>query len=111
MSQLAKAAEALCASKYKRTATPSQYIAGFNTRLGRQLALHRTQHAIYCWTQVIPLIGAPASPIRQYAARDTRNSNLNAKNAPSLCLGHAAHYWKFGDTTSFESFLDWYTHA
>lgn len=111
MSQLAKAAEVICASKYKRIDFPSQYIAGFTTRLGRELALNRTAKSIYCWTQVISLTGAPASPIRQYAANDPRNSNLNAKNSPNLRVGHATHYWKFEDTASFESFLDWYTHA
>ena len=111
MSQLAKTAESICATKYKRIASPSQYVAGFTTRLGRELALNRTAKSIYCWTQVISLTGAPASPIRQYAEDDSRNSNLNAKNCPNLRVGHATHYWKFEDTASFESFLDWYNQA
>lgn len=108
MTKIAQQAETLCAQVFERIAAPSKYIAGFSTRLGRQLALHRTQQAVYCWTQVVELTGAPTSPLRHYSASESRNSNLNAKNCPSLKQGNAVLYWRFDDTTSFQAFLNWY---
>jgi hypothetical protein len=108
MTPIAQQAERLCADCFTRIAPPSQYIAGFSTRLGRQLALQRTQQAIYCWSQVVPLTDAPASPVRTYAANEPRNSNLNAKNSPYLKVGKPAYYWKFEDLPSFQAFLSWY---
>ncbi|WP_347909856.1 hypothetical protein [Pseudomonas grandcourensis] len=108
MTTIAQQAEVLCELEYARIAPPSKYIAGFSTRLGRELALHRTQQAIYCWSQDVPLAGAPTSPIRQYEAHEPRNSNLNGKNCPTLQIGRKVHYWKFEDTASFQNFLHWY---
>lgn len=108
MTKIAQQAEVLCAEMLHRIAAPTKYIAGFSTRLGRQLALQRTQQSIYCWTEEVALAGAPISPIRLYAANERRNSNLNAKNCPNLKVGNSLHYWKFADTTSFQDFLNWY---
>lgn len=108
MSKVAQQAEALCAQALARIAPASKYIAGFSTRFGRQLALQRTQQAIYCWSQDIPLTGAPTSPLRHYKASEPRNSNLNGKNCPNLKVGRAVHYWKFEDTAAFQAFLEWY---
>lgn len=108
MMTIAQQAESLCAQRFSRTAQASKYIAGFSNKLGRQLALHRTQQAIYCWSQDVPLIGALASPIRHYAENESRNSNLNGKNCQNLKIGCAVHYWKFEDISSFQDFLRWY---
>ena len=108
MSQIAQQAERLCAENFTRIAPPSKYIAGFSSRLGRQLALELNRQAIYCWSQPVPLTDAPTSPIRTYAENKSRNSNLNGKNSPNLVFGRPAHYWKFEDTSSFQTFLNWY---
>lgn len=108
MITIAQQAEAICEKLFARIAPPSKYIAGFSTRQGRQLALHRTQQAIYCWSQVVPLTGAPASPLRHYQSSEPRNSNLNGKHCPNLQTGREVLYWKFEDTASLQNFLHWY---
>jgi hypothetical protein len=105
---LAKQAEEYCVAKLSLNAKPSKYIAGFTTRLGRQLAIERVRGAIYCWTEHTPLIGAPCSPAVLYPASKTRTSALNGKHASRLKVGQAAQYWHFEDFEEFKRFIEWY---
>ncbi|WP_170799458.1 DUF262 domain-containing protein [Stutzerimonas stutzeri] len=108
---LARQAEAFCAELCSRIASPTQYIAGFRTRLGRELALERQRDGIYCWSEAVSLADAPASPERHYPPEMSRNSNLNGKNCPRLRVGHAVHYWIFDRLDQFEAFLRWYAQS
>jgi len=105
---LTRQAEAYCVETLKRTSPPTEKIAGFTTRTGRQLALERVRNEIYCWTELSSLEAAPCTPRRRYTASETRNSNLNRKNAPRLMLGQEVLYWTFSDIEHFKRFVDWY---
>lgn len=103
-----QAAEELCAQRLERIAEPTQYIAGFRTKLGRELAIERERNVIYCWAEHVVKDGAPGSPSRHYPADKSRNSNLNGKNSPRLREGRAVDYWVFDTLPAFARFLDWY---
>lgn len=105
---LAKQAEEYCAAKLSLNAKPSKYIAGFTTRLGRQLAIERDRGDIYCWTEHITLSTAPCSPAALYPASKTRTSALNGKHASRLSVGQAVQYWHFEHFEEFKRFIEWY---
>ena len=106
--KLAQLAEKHCAAKLQRTAQPSKKIAGFTTRLGRQLALERTRESIYCWTEPVQMNGAGLTTPSRYPATKSRTSGLNGVHAPRLSLGRTVHYWKFSGLEDFDDFLAWY---
>lgn len=97
-----------CARHTERIASPTKYIAGFRMPNRRQLAFERNRQTIFCWTESISLEGAPATPVRAYAADKSRNSNLNNKNCPQLTTGHAALYWQFDTLGELQDFVRWY---
>lgn len=101
-------AEALLAQHFNRTATSTKYIAGFQTTRGFQLALERNRSGLIClWAEPteIAINGIECKP---YSTADTRNSNLNDKNASRLKTGRPAHYLKFADEATFKRFLEAY---
>jgi hypothetical protein len=105
---LAKQAEEYCVAKFSLNAKPSKYIAGFTTRLGRQVAIERDRGAIYCWTEQTSLSTAPCSPAALYPASKTRTSALNGKHASRLRVGQVAQYWHFEHFEEFKRFIEWY---
>lgn len=50
---LARQAEDFCVEHFARITTPTHYVAGFRTRLGRELALDRQRDGIYCWSELV----------------------------------------------------------
>ena len=108
MSDIANMAEAWCATRTRRVAPPSNYIAGFDMPNGRQIALERYRAQIYVWSEQVSLDGAPAAPVRVYSAEKSRNSNLNAKNCPRLRVGNPVLYWVFHTLDELARFLVWY---
>lgn len=108
MSDIVKMAEAWCATRARRVAPPSNYIAGFEMPNGRQIALERDRAQIYVWTEKISLDDAPAAPVRAYSAEKSRNSNLNGKNCPRLRVGNPVLYWIFHTLDELGHFLVWY---
>lgn len=101
-------AEFLCEKQLQSIAPPTQYIAGYRTADGRELALERGRAAVYCWAEPTPLPAPAGAPLRMYAAEDSRNSNVNSKNCPRLRVGNAVHYWRFDSISDFRGFLEWY---
>ncbi|MDI3490757.1 MAG: hypothetical protein PWP11_2034 [Thauera sp.] len=108
MSDIVKMAEAWCATRTRRIAPPSNYIAGFEMPNGRQIALERNRAQVYVWTEQVSLDAAPAAPVRIYSAEKSRNSNLNAKNCPRLSVGNPVLYWIFHTLDELVHFLIWY---
>lgn len=109
-----KQAESILAERLYKIENPTKYIAGFKTRLGREIALERQRSSIYCWSEAVSLTGlenSSISPIRTYASQKTRNSNLNSKNCPRLQVGRPVYYWKFDEIEELELFLNWYNTA
>lgn len=71
---------------------PSQYIAGFSTLSGRQLALVRDnkETTLFLAPGVwLDLVGDQLRKVQEYPPEKSRNSNLTA-NAPDLSQGRAA---------------------
>lgn len=101
-------AEALLAQHFDRTATPTKYIAGFRTTRNFQLALERNRSNLICLWAEPTEIAINGVECKRYLAADTRNSNLNDKNAPRLKTGRPAHYLKFADEAAFICFLEAY---
>lgn len=95
-------AEAWLAARFPPTATPTKYIAGFNLRGGREIALERTRQSISVWIRRIPtgLAGYKIlnrkNPGQPYAPSQSRNSNLRSM-APTLATGHQAYYLELED--------------
>lgn len=103
-------AEQTLAARLNRTANPTRYIAGFRTGRDRELALERERKTgVYIWTEPVAATVPSqfAGACEHYNAHAPRNSNLNAKNAPRLQVGHAVCYWRLAPET-LPAFLDWY---
>ena len=80
MTEITQIAEQLLVNLLKRTAEPTQYIAGFRTARGRELALQKARDSIYIWTEHLELPDTlTLRPIRYYAHDKSRSSNLNRK--------------------------------
>lgn len=101
--------EGMLATYFARIAEPSNYIAGFRTEDGKELALERSAKSIVLWTQPVRLEGGEWSPRRVYAATSARNSNLNRKNCPALRLGNPVLHWKLTDLEELLDFINWYS--
>lgn len=102
-----QSAEAFLASRFERTALPTKYIAGFRLPSGREIALERNRiQAIYLWTSPVDTPPADLATHRtRYAAQKSRNSNLNAKNAPKLRVGRPVDYWTLPSLSDLEKLL------
>lgn len=88
----------------------AHYLRCFRTAAGRQLALNRVNAGIDVWTEPVWEQAAPASQAmrkQRYAAAARRISTLQA-NAPRLCTGHAADYWRFPTLGDLDAFIHWY---
>ncbi|SDD96598.1 hypothetical protein [Aquimonas voraii] len=106
-SMVTQSAETFLASRFERTALPTKYIAGFRLPNGREIALERNRtQSIYLWTPPLDNVSAQLAQYRtRYAAHKSRNSNLNAKNGPTLREGRPVDYWKLPSVADLESLL------
>lgn len=109
MTKITETAEQLLANMFGRTAEPTQYIAGFRTNRGRELALQRARDSIFVWTEHLDIPEALAlRPVRHYPKDKTRSSNLNRKNSPRLIVGKAVDYWNLESTEELKALMEWY---
>ena len=108
-SKSGKQAEALIAGQLERIRPANKKVAGFQTPLGRHLALQRDVQGINVWTEDV---SAPADigPSELYAAQRPRHSNLSAQ-APRVGFGQQARLWRLPDTSALNTLLAWYVHA
>ena len=88
--------------------TPTQKIAGFTTKRGRELALERNRmNFIGVWAECHDAKLHHKLSVEYYDHRRTRNSNLRS-NAPKLATGNTAYYYRFTDVAALEDFVRWY---
>lgn len=98
------------------TEVSTQYIARYNSKTGKEIAIERERSdAYYLWVQK-PNPEMPGVTIRNekfpgqpYDRKQSRNSNLNDKNAPKLKLGNKVWYLKIEDMSALKEFIDWYS--
>lgn len=102
-------AEALLASKLERIKDGSKKVAGFQTSLGRHLAIQRDVQCINIWTEDVPSLNAVA-PCERYPAQRRRHSNLDAQ-APRVGNGRNALLWRVGDTHQLAELIACYDQA
>jgi hypothetical protein len=77
----------------------TQYIARYNTKSGKEIALERERtEAFFVWVQKYDdaidgvTIKNEKNPGQPYDRKQTRNSKLNDKNTPNLKPGNKAWY-------------------
>jgi hypothetical protein len=94
---------------------PIDYIASYRTSSGRELALERQRtEGFYVWVQKYTTkingitIQNREYPGLPYEASQTREANLNEKNAPKLMFGKKAWYLKADNIEALENLIDWY---
>jgi 5-methylcytosine-specific restriction protein B len=78
-------------SDYQPIKSPTQYIAGYQSLSGKQIALMRqNKNVTLCLSNSgnwLERIRSQVSAVREYDANESRNSNLGA-NAPELAIGN-----------------------
>jgi hypothetical protein len=104
-----KQAELLIASRFERIKRGSKKVVGFQTELGRHLALQLDVQSISVWTEDLDPPEQFAS-YERYAPTRSRHSNL-ASQAPRVATGKAARLWKLNDATQLEALMAWYARA
>lgn len=102
-------AEAMIAAQLARIKAGNKKVAGFETKMGRHLAIQRDVQCINVWTEDLksPMVIAP---FERYPAHRRRHSNLDAQ-APRVGNDRDALLWRLGDTTQLADLLNWYAHA
>jgi hypothetical protein len=110
-------AEEELAKHLSSTSNGTQYIAGFRTKRGRELALERNRDSVFVWVECIES-GLPGITIRNvknpgmpYSKDQGRNSNLNATNAPRLMRGKPAFYLEVAGVEDLKELIRWYQAA
>ncbi|MGA7799841.1 MAG: hypothetical protein WCC36_03440 [Gammaproteobacteria bacterium] len=93
----------------------TQYIARYKTRSGRELALERDRtESIFVWLEKygaeIPGVSVKNEkyPGRPYERKQSRNSNLNEKNAPRLKPGNKVWYLEIETLEALRQVAAWY---
>lgn len=104
-----KQAESLICSRFERIKRGSKKVVGFQTKLGRHLALQLDMQSINVWTEDLNPPNQIAS-CERYAPNRSRHSNL-ASQAPRVGNGKAARLWRLKDTTQLEALMAWYASA
>ncbi|MBU2965908.1 hypothetical protein Q4508_05450 [Amphritea sp. 2_MG-2023] len=109
-------AEKTLEAHLNRTSNPTKYIAGFENRFGKQVAIERSRkNGVYCWLEVfdrsllstdIEIVNR-SNPGQPYSKGQSRNSNLNLKNASRLTDKHEVWYVKFGSVSALKAYLSW----
>lgn len=110
---IVQTAETLAAKYLRRLGAPTKYIAGFQSKSGRQLAIERNKQGLFVWIEKLPpdaagiAIRNQKNPGQPYAATQSRNSNLRSR-APRLAEGNVAYYTSIDSLDAFEGLLRWY---
>ena len=108
-SQTVSQAEALIAAKLERIKPGNKKVAGFQTALGRHLAIQRDVQCINVWTEDVPAIDTDAT-CERYPAQRRRHSNLDAQ-APRVANGRNALLWRVRDTDQLTDLIAHYDRA
>ncbi len=97
------------------TEVRNQYIAKYSTKRGKEIALERERTgAIYIWLQKYDteLDGVRVKnekyPNQPYDRKQSRNSNLNEKNTPTLKPGNKVWYLEIRDIDALKLVINWY---
>lgn len=102
-------AESIVANRFERIKAGNKKVAGFQTKLGRHLALQRDVQIVNLWTEDL----APPEHIascERYAAHRPRHSNLTSQ-APRVAIGKAARLWRIQNVDQLEALMAWYADA
>lgn len=102
-------AERALASALRRLKTPTVKVAGFETDMGRHLAIQRDSATIKVWTEDLDF-PADLGIFRRYSASTARHSNLGA-NAPRCANGHCARLWEIDGLDNLDKLIAWYAKA
>lgn len=94
---------------FKRVKPATMKIAGFETGMGRHLAIQRDSASIRVWTEEVDFPAGLGS-FKPYSANTARNSNLTA-NAPRCSDGHRARLWQIDGLGNLEKLIAWYGKA
>jgi hypothetical protein len=101
--------------KFPFTEVFTQYIAKFETKSGRELALEKNRtEAIFLWLQKYDQsiegvqIKNEQFPGQPYVSKQPRNSNVNEKNTPKLKVGKKAFYLQIDNLDALNKVIDWY---
>jgi hypothetical protein len=93
----------------------TQYIARYNSRSGREIALERDRtEAFFVWLQKYDIsiegvkIKNEKFPGQPYGWKQPRNSNLNDKNAPKLKVGNKVWYLEIENLEALKKVISWY---
>jgi hypothetical protein len=93
----------------------TQYIARYNTKTGKEIALERDRSgAFYIWLQRYDVsiadivIKNEKFPGQPYDRKQSRNSNLNDKNTPKLKPGNKVWYLEIKTEPALEELINWY---
>ncbi|WP_036800658.1 hypothetical protein [Photobacterium marinum] len=112
---ISEQAQHLLNDKLRIAKNMTQYLAIYNTKSGRELALERERsEAIYVWLQKYNLsiedveVKNEKFPGQPYGPKQSRNSNLNGKNTPKLKTGNRVYYLKITSLQALEKVIDWY---
>lgn len=103
---------------FPNTEICTQYIASYKTRSGREVALERNRtESIYVWVQryeaAMPGIRVKNAKHQglPYERHQSRNSNINDKNAPNLKRGNKVWYLEVSDIATLKSLCAYYEAA
>ena len=102
-------AEAMIAAQLPRIKAGNKKVAGFETKMGRHLAIQRDVQCINIWTEDLQPSNTIA-PFERYPADRRRHSNLDAQ-APRVGNDRNARLWRLADTSQLADLLNWYAHA
>jgi len=102
-------AEAIIEAQFDRIKAGNKKVAGFQTPLGRHLAIQRDVQSINVWTEDVEPTHHLAN-FQRYPAGRTRHSNLTAQ-APRVANGKNDRLWKRKDTGQLEALPIWYAKA
>jgi hypothetical protein len=108
-STIADKAELIISSRLTPIAGGTKYLAGFQTRNGRHIAVERGKRYINLWTENVPRASS-GDTAEVYPRLRTRHSNLPSQ-APRLKVGHEAICWRVPDLASVDALIRWYEAA
>lgn len=102
-------AEKALSSAFKRVKSSTDKIAGFETGLGRHLAIQRNSAGLRVWTEETEFPEGLGT-FKPYSANTRRHSNL-AANAPRCSYGRRARLWTIEGLDNLDRLIAWYATA
>jgi hypothetical protein len=102
-------AEKALSSAFKRVKSSTDKIAGFESGLGRHLAIQRNSAVIRVWTEEMEFPEGLGT-FKPYSATSRRHSNL-AANAPRCSYGRRARLWTIKGLDNLDRLIAWYATA